>query len=415
LSGLQPASLADSDDELRGNHPHVPLPLDVALRITLDLLGGLHAAHELTDKRGRPLHIVHRDVSPANVLVGSDGISRITDFGVARAEARLASTHGKVLKGKVPYLSPEQISADQVDRRSDVYSAATVLWEMLTGRRLFHAQNEGAVLNMVTQGTRTRPSELNPEVPSPVDVVCMRALNVDPGQRFSSATVFSDALEEVAEMAGVQIATSRRAASYVGQFETNLARLRATESMMHIELGVPASTLLPGHSAGAADGSGSHPSVSSSAQRVSVSSVGGTPSGAVLDASTMSASMMGTSNRGRVAALLAGAAAVIAGGILSLVVFGGDEPESRRGAAGSAVPPQYGAAGPDSAASVAERTPASPASAPLAVASSEAGPPVDAGVDGEDEPEAGRPAGRGGARRGGHRDPLPSEFLPKDL
>lgn len=159
-----PPGTASGDDEAgRQSLPPAPLPLDVALRITVDLLSGLHAAHELTDRRGRALSIVHRDVSPANVLIGADGISRITDFGVARAEARLASTHGKVLKGKVPYLSPEQISADEVDRRSDVYSVATVLWEMLTGRRLFQAENEGAVLNMVTLGTSSpRVSSIPP-------------------------------------------------------------------------------------------------------------------------------------------------------------------------------------------------------------------------------------------------------------
>ncbi|MBW2529460.1 MAG: serine/threonine protein kinase, partial [Deltaproteobacteria bacterium] len=297
----------DSDDDRSGKSQLLaPLPIDMALRITIDLLGGLHAAHELTRRGGGPLHLVHRDVSPANVLVGADGVSRITDFGVAQAEARLASTQGKALKGKVPYMSPEQIGAAPVDRRSDVYSAATVLWEMLTGRRLFHGSNEGAVLHQVTCGADTPPSQLNPDVPRAIDVVCMRALSVEPQQRFGSAAAFADALEEVADVAGVTIATIRRAASFVRQFETNLARLQTTESMMNVQLGAPAPALL---GAGAAVASAGAP-VADSAQRISVPSVGGTPPGAVLESSTVS----------RVEALSPGRwAAAVAAGIVALL------------------------------------------------------------------------------------------------
>ncbi len=110
------------------------LPLTAALRIVLDTLAGLHAAHELRGADGRPLGLVHRDVSPQNILVGVDGVSRITDFGVARAEARISSTRGSQVKGKVPYMSPEQLRAEPIDRRSDVYAAGVVLWELLTGR-----------------------------------------------------------------------------------------------------------------------------------------------------------------------------------------------------------------------------------------------------------------------------------------
>src|SRR5580692_3839687 len=113
------------------------VPPAIALTIASDVLLGLHAAHEATDDRGEPLSIVHRDVSPQNVLVGVDGIARVVDFGVAKAAGRLQSTRDGQVKGKAAYMSPEQLRGDGVDRRSDVYACGVVLWEMLTGQRLF--------------------------------------------------------------------------------------------------------------------------------------------------------------------------------------------------------------------------------------------------------------------------------------
>src|SRR5262249_35035619 len=121
------------------------VPIPVTLRVILDVLQGLHAAHELTDTDGAALKLVHRDVSPHNLLVGLDGVTRITDFGVAFAAYRLAvSTKDGRVKGKIPYMSPEQLRSETIDRRSDIYSTAIVLWELLTGERLFHGDNEGA-------------------------------------------------------------------------------------------------------------------------------------------------------------------------------------------------------------------------------------------------------------------------------
>ena len=122
-----------------------PLAVSTSLRIILDTLAGLQAAHELHDRDGTPLRLVHRDISPHNILVGVDGIARITDFGIALAEARLTSTKSGQLKGKLPYMAPEQLEADDVDRRVDVYATGCVLWEMLAGQRLFAAKSEGAL------------------------------------------------------------------------------------------------------------------------------------------------------------------------------------------------------------------------------------------------------------------------------
>ncbi|WP_437924956.1 protein kinase [Sorangium sp. So ce291] len=187
-----------------------PVPLGIALRIFLDVLAGLHAAHELTGSDGEPLHLVHRDVSPQNVLVGIDGVARITDFGVARAETRLMSTQGNALKGKLAYMAPEQIRAQQVDRRSDVYSAGVVLWEMLTEERLFKADNDGALIAHILQGPPTGPRGVVPSVPAAIDRICLRALSTDPDDRFPTAAAFAEALEEAAaQTPGLAVSSPR--------------------------------------------------------------------------------------------------------------------------------------------------------------------------------------------------------------
>ncbi|WP_437793312.1 protein kinase domain-containing protein [Sorangium sp. So ce693] len=187
-----------------------PVPLGIALRIFLDVLAGLHAAHELTGSEGEPLHLVHRDVSPQNVLVGVDGIARITDFGVARAETRLVSTRGNALKGKLAYMAPEQIRAANVDRRSDVYSAGVVLWEMLTEERLFKADNDGALIAQILEGAPTGPRGVVPSVPTALDQICLRALRTDPDDRFPTAAAFAEALEDAAmQTPGLAVSSPR--------------------------------------------------------------------------------------------------------------------------------------------------------------------------------------------------------------
>ena len=116
----------------------------VIARIVLDALGGLGAAHNLLDDDGEPLRLVHRDVSPHNVMVGIDGISRLTDFGVAKAEKRLTSTRAGQFKGKLAYMAPEQASTGFADQRSDLFSMGIILWESLTGRRLFRGENNAS-------------------------------------------------------------------------------------------------------------------------------------------------------------------------------------------------------------------------------------------------------------------------------
>lgn len=191
------------------------VPLPILLRVFLDVLAGLHAAHELTDVDGTALQLVHRDVSPQNMLVGVDGISRITDFGVARAESRLSSTRGGQVKGKIGYMAPEQVRSGPIDRRCDVYAAAVVLWELLTNRPLFRADNEGALVAQVAMGATTSPREVEPSVPPSIDAVCMHALRAAPEERFPTAGDFADAIEAAAAEANVAIATPRAVAAFV--------------------------------------------------------------------------------------------------------------------------------------------------------------------------------------------------------
>lgn len=199
---------------LRARRAVAPLP--VSLRVVLDALAGLHAAHELASAEGAPLQLVHRDVSPANLIVGVDGLTRITDFGIARAEERLGeTTRTGEIKGRVGYMSPEQLRGAPVDRRSDVYSAGVVLWELLTAQRAFPGDNEAAVLMAALRGVSRPPSELDPRVPDEISAACMMALTQEPGLRHASAAEFAEELERAARAAGVAVATAREVSSLV--------------------------------------------------------------------------------------------------------------------------------------------------------------------------------------------------------
>jgi serine/threonine-protein kinase len=184
---------------LRDKGQVAPAPVTVA--IVCGVLHGLHAAHEAKDDQGKPLNIVHRDVSPQNVMVGADGVARILDFGVAKAAVRLQSTHDGQLKGKLAYMSPEQLAEHTVSRRSDIYAAGVILWEGLTGARLFEAETEGQLISKVLAGNTSAPSAVAPGIHAELDAICARALSTDPEKRFASAREMALALERASEVA----------------------------------------------------------------------------------------------------------------------------------------------------------------------------------------------------------------------
>jgi eukaryotic-like serine/threonine-protein kinase len=168
---------------------------EIASRILSDILAGLHEAHEAVDIRRNKLGIVHRDVSPQNVIVGVDGMSRVIDFGIAKAESRLTQTKSGFVKGKFAYMSPEQVEAMPVDRRSDVFSAGIVLHEALTGKRLFSGGDEFDIMRRVLRGEIPDASSLVPVSPT-ADAVLRLALARNRDERFSSARAFQEALEQ---------------------------------------------------------------------------------------------------------------------------------------------------------------------------------------------------------------------------
>jgi serine/threonine-protein kinase len=206
------------------------VPVPIALRIALDMLAGLHAAHELTASDGTPMKLIHRDVSPHNVLVGVDGVSRIMDFGIARAEIRITSTRGAQVKGKTAYMAPEQIRAEPIDQRCDIYAAGIVTWELLTGERLFRADNEGSLVSLVLTGASRTPSQLNSTVTPAIDAVCMKALAPLADDRFATAAAFAEALEDAAGESAIAIATSRAVSAFMKALPPSPTR--AAESML---------------------------------------------------------------------------------------------------------------------------------------------------------------------------------------
>src|SRR5579872_4097694 len=192
-------SLARLLEEVRGRGEHVPLP--VAVSVTLGVLSGLHAAHEATGEGGQPLGIVHRDVSPHNVMIGVDGVARVLDFGVAKAAGRLQTTREGHLKGKLAFTAPELVRGGAVTRAADVYSAAVVFWEMLTGRPLFAGDNEANVLERVLFAVVEPPSRYG-RSPAVLDPIVLKALARDPSLRFRSAREMARAIGPAVPSAG---------------------------------------------------------------------------------------------------------------------------------------------------------------------------------------------------------------------
>ena len=176
----------------------VPISLDAVLTLVAGLCAGLHYAHEKVGPDGVPLQIVHRDVSPSNVLVSYDGAVKLVDFGIARGAQAKPTTHGG-LKGKIAYMSPEQCRADgSIDRRSDIYSIGTMLYELSTGRTPFTGATEYAVLNQIVNSDAPPPSSIVPAYPPALERIVMRALARDPMRRFTTAVELQGELEDFA-------------------------------------------------------------------------------------------------------------------------------------------------------------------------------------------------------------------------
>jgi hypothetical protein len=213
----------------------MPIAPRIVAAIMSNVLDGLHAAHEARNERGDPLQIVHRDVSPQNVLVGADGVARVLDFGIAKAAERAhGTTRDGQMKGKVPYMAPEQIGQGQIDRRTDVYAASVILWEALAGQRLFPPTDVVQLVQMIMNRAHPPPSSLNHAVTPELDAVVMKGLAPDPSKRWASAHEMAVALER-----GCPPSSTREVGEWMRHFAEALLGERA-KSIAEIE-----NTVLP--------------------------------------------------------------------------------------------------------------------------------------------------------------------------
>jgi hypothetical protein len=218
-------SLDKVDRAFAGDDMHAQIPIGVLTRIMADTCAGLHAAHEIKGDDGLPLGVVHRDISPHNLLVGFRGTTKVIDFGIAKARNRIAhDTSVGLVKGKVAYMAPEQALGAEVDRRTDVWSVGATMYRYLVGHVPYDAPEPIAMLRRLTEGLP--PARLPASVPAPIRLVVERALELDPGKRFATARDMGAALANAMLEADV-FATHEDVAAFMG---SHLGEGRATRS-----------------------------------------------------------------------------------------------------------------------------------------------------------------------------------------
>jgi eukaryotic-like serine/threonine-protein kinase len=221
----------------------LPMPPGVLLRIIADAAAGLDFAHKAVDGKGQPLHLVHRDISPQNILLGFDGSVKLIDFGVAKAAGRAQHTATGILKGKFPYMSPEQADGDGLDARSDVFALGIVLWELLTSKRLFKGENDLATQRLVRACQVPRPSSVGSLMPSDFDAIAMKALMKNKADRYRDAAQFREALESYAVAQSIA-ASNAQLSSFMKQLcaeavarEADPRRLEEDSDLTDLEVG----------------------------------------------------------------------------------------------------------------------------------------------------------------------------------
>jgi eukaryotic-like serine/threonine-protein kinase len=217
---------------------HRPLPIGLVLGIMASVLRGLHAAHETTDENGAPLHIVHRDVSPQNIMLAKNGHVQVLDFGAAKAVDHSQHTAAGVLVGKLAYMAPEQVRGERSSPRSDVFAAGVVLWEALVGKRLFYDPGLGRseLLHALVLKPVARPSTERHGVPAALDEVVRKALDRNPHRRYQTALEFAVALEEAGAASGYPAAHG----ASIGGWVTEICAARLAEKEAVLQSGMAA-------------------------------------------------------------------------------------------------------------------------------------------------------------------------------
>ena len=325
-------------------------PPELVVPLVIDALEGLHAAHTLIDDDDKPLELVHRDVSPQNILIGVDGIARVIDFGIAKASARRSSTREGRMKGKLAYMAPEQLIEDAaVDCRSDIFAAGVLLWTVLTGKRLFQADSEGATVHNIVTKVVPPPSSVGFRPPKCFDAICLRALERNPAKRYQNAEEMAEALRATMLRQGLRAPRTEIARWVQHTFRKELAaRREAIREHMQVSPG-----------------------------RVTLTSIDDVQelpglTGPTLDASKMSDRMLvplnASARRWRIPAIVGAGVAVI-GSAFGIWMFskGGDEAESTPAAevapTGEALAPDRTPSSAASAATVGSETPTASSSA----------------------------------------------------
>ncbi len=201
-----------------------PLPLEHSLNVIIGTCAGLHYAHEKVGLDGTPLGIVHRDISPPNLILTYDGGLKVVDFGIAKAATARSNTAVGTLKGKIPYMAPEQCRSEPLDRRSDIFSIGILLYELTVGRRLFQAETEIAIIRKITSGGFPPPTSVHPSYPGELEAIVMRALQLNLDARYSTARDLQIDLEEFAREYKLAISSARLASFMEELFDEEARR-----------------------------------------------------------------------------------------------------------------------------------------------------------------------------------------------